>query len=261
MKTNDDLIQHLQQLLDQASSARTKRWWEQYLRHVIPFRGVGIPEIRTQLARWREATGVAAWPLERQLKLALQLFEPPVAEDKLAGILFLQNYLYDRLPWAMLIERYEQLYARNLIFDWSTCDWFGVRVLGPTIARHGRPCARAVAAWRDADDLWQARSSVVAFVPVAANTAFYSLILDSCAVVIRRDERFAKTAVGWMLREMSKHDGPRVLAFLDANLQWFSLEALRNALKYFEKAAQGRYLRQYTPRASISRRGPHGQHR
>jgi 3-methyladenine DNA glycosylase AlkD len=205
---------------------------------------VGIPEIREELALWGQEHSLAAWSLEDQLRLALALFESSLAEDKLAGILYLQGHLYDRLSWKALLREYEGLFSKGLIFDWNTCDWFGVRVLGPTIALHGLPPARAIAAWQRAEDLWQARASVVAFVPVAGDPRFHPLVYDACRVLILREERFAKTAVGWVLREISGYDKEGVRAFVEAHLREFSIESLRNALKSFTKEDRDRYVRQ-----------------
>ena len=57
----------------------------------------------------------------------------------------------------------------------------------------------------------------------------------SCQVLIRREERFAKTAVGWVLRDISKYDPAFVMRVVEENLVHFSTESLRNALKYFAK--------------------------
>jgi 3-methyladenine DNA glycosylase AlkD len=57
-------------------------------------------------------------------------------------------------------------------------------------------------------------------------------------VLIRREERFAKTAVGWVLRDLSKHDSAVVKDFVDQNLRYFSAESLRNALKYSPETAR-----------------------
>lgn len=139
------------------------------------------------------------------------------------------------------------------IFDWNICDWFCVRVLGPTIALHDGDCAQAIAAWRSADNLWQARASVVAFMPVTDQTEHYPLIYSACATLIQREERFAKTAVGWILRDMSKHDSAGVVAFIEQHLASFSLEALKNAIKYEAKDLQQRLVTQFKGRrADIS---------
>ncbi|MEW5976797.1 MAG: DNA alkylation repair protein [Acidobacteriota bacterium] len=248
MKTAGHLIKQLQQALDQVASQKTKQWWQKYLREVIPFRGVAIPEIRNQLAQWREASGLSTWEKHDQLLIALQLFESSVAEDKLAGILYLQDYLFDRFEWKDLVEKYRYLYLNDLIFDWNTCDWFCVRVLGPTIANNGLPCAEAIAGWARTENLWQARSSVVAFVPVSADSRYYPLIYRSCHFLIRREERFAKTGVGWILRELSKHDQNGVQEFVQSHLESFSRESIKNALKYFNDSDQKSYLKWFKTR-------------
>ena len=245
MSIYPDQVLSLQTLLAQNAVSKTKAWWEGYMRGAIPFRGVGIPVIRKLLAEWRQVEGIATWGLADQLGLALQLFESPIAEDKLAGILFLQDYLYDQFSWEILLEKYAGLYARGLIFDWNTCDWFCVRVLGPTIAKHGSACASALAAWAAAENLWQARSAVVAFIPVTAESAYHPLIYTACSRLIRREERFAKTAVGWILHDLSKLDETTVRQFVDQNLSFFSVEALNNALKYFEAAERKEYLKKF----------------
>ncbi len=239
---NRTLIQKHQTALDAIATEKTKLWWEKYMKQVIPFRGVGIPANRELLATWRIENGVDAWPLEEQLAIALAFFEEPMAEDKLAGILYLQNHLYDKLPWQMLIGQFERVYAKELIFDWNVCDWFCVRVLGPMIQVSGLACAQAIAGWHQANYLWQARSSVVPFVNLATDRQYYPIIQEACSTLINRDERFAKTAVGWILREISNHDKAFVTAFVEDNLTAFSKESLGNAIKYFDKDQKRAYL-------------------
>lgn len=236
------LVRRLQDTLDGLSSGATKAWWQRYLKGAIDFRGVGIPQIRSALADWRSAGGVASWPADDQFALALRLIEEPVAEDKLAGVLFLQEYLYGAVPWRESVRQYGSLFDRGLIADWNTCDWFCVRVLGPTIAAHGRACARTVSGWSRSPGLWKARASVIAFVPVMAQVGYHPLVLRSSAVLIRRDERFAKTAVGWILRELAKHDPGTVIAFVDEQLPYFSTERVRNALKHLPEATRRKFL-------------------
>jgi 3-methyladenine DNA glycosylase AlkD len=90
---------------------------------------------------------------------------------------------------------------------------------------------------------WQARCSVVAFVSVKQRTAYYPLIAGSCATLIKRPERFAKTGVGWILREISKEDPGWVLSQINKSPSDFSRESLRNALKYFSPDISAQYLR------------------
>lgn len=242
--SHQELIKAHQLALEAEASEKTKQWWEKYMKGVIPFRGVGIPQNRELLAEWRKSNGIDKWSLEEQLELALAFFNEPIAEDKLAGILFIQNFLYNKLPWETLLGRYEEIYEKKLIFDWNICDWFCVRVLGVIIKENGEQCAKAIASWKDAEYLWQARSSVVPFVNLASDSNYYPYIQEACAVLIDREERFAKTAVGWVLRDISKHDKKFVISFVEDNLKSFSRESLGNALKYYEKDKKNEYLQE-----------------
>jgi 3-methyladenine DNA glycosylase AlkD len=242
MNQTKDLIHNFQQKLDQVSSTNTKEWWEKYLKHVIQFRGVGIPKIREMLSSWRTKSGIESFTKEEQLELALAFFQESFAEDKLSGILLLQYYLYDQFDWRFLIKRYETLFDEKLIFDWNTNDWFCIRVLGPTIAKYGIPCAEEIVKWKDAKYLWQARSSVVAFVKVSSNKNYYPFMQETCQVLIKREERFAKTAVGWILRDISKHDINLVLDFINNNIQYFTNESLKNATKYLDQNIKRKFL-------------------
>lgn len=232
MKNDHDCIAELQRRLEAASSEKTRLWWERYLRGAAAFRGVGIPQIRELLSAWRQDTGVAALSMPEQLEIALALFEVPITEDKLAGVLLLQDYLRTGFDWKHLLPRFERLYERNLIYDWNTCDWFCVRVLGPTLAENGMPFARALSGWRNAEHLWQARSAAIPFTKVAHDATYYPVMQTICESLIKRPERFSKTAVGWLLRDVSRHDEAFTVSFLGSHIDHFSVESARNALKY-----------------------------
>jgi 3-methyladenine DNA glycosylase AlkD len=241
-------IQTLYARLQDQAVPETKTWWEGYMKHVIPFRGVKMPVVRSVLHRWYEAEALATnLSLPQQKNLALKLFQGEFTEDKLAGILFLQEIL---LPAGALycsedLPRFSALFTEDWIYDWNVCDWFCVKVLGPLIRLEGEACATAISTWHQAENLWQARCSVVAFVPESANQAYYPSIEESCRVLIRREERFAKTAVGWILRDISKYDEPLLKTFLDHNLEHFSLESLRNATKYLAKPEQTDFIQRF----------------
>jgi 3-methyladenine DNA glycosylase AlkD len=117
-------------------------------------------------------------------------------------------------------------------------------VLGATIKQNGEQCAKAITSWKDAKYLWQARSSVVPFVNLASESSYYPYIQEACVVLIGREERFSKTAVGWVLRDISKHDEQFVVSFVDNHLKSFSKESLSNALKYFDKEKKNEYLQE-----------------
>ena len=164
------LVPNLQQRLEARANPKTKAWWESYLKHVIPFRGVKMAHIRAELHGWLGAEGIMeTHSVEEQKQLALSLVRETHCEDKLAGILFLQEVLLPagEIDWRADLPRFAALFQEGHIYEWNTCDWFCVRVLGPLAQREGAGCARAISAWRTSDNLWQRRASGVAFVNLA----------------------------------------------------------------------------------------------
>lgn len=53
--------------------------------------------------------------------------------------------------------------------------------------------------------------------------------------LIRWEERFCKTSVGWVLREYSKRDPAFVIRFLEAHREWTTPEVVKNARKYIDQ--------------------------
>ena len=151
----------------------------------------------------------------------------------------------DKIDYLKTVPRYKKLFTDNLIFDWNVCDWFCVRVLGPTIKKSENACAKWISGWRGSDNIWQSRASLVAFVNLAENKEYYPLIKKSAEILVRRKERFRKTAVGWIMREIARHDKIFVRDFLKSNLRFFSRETLRNATKHFGKEEKKEWLESY----------------
>lgn len=56
------------------------------------------------------------------------------------------------------------------------------------IKKNGKQCAGAIASWKDAEYLWQARSSVVPFVNLASETHYYQEVKEVCSILIGSGE-------------------------------------------------------------------------
>lgn len=234
MKHNSHLIEKLQLRLESVKQEKTKKWWEGYMRHVISFRGVNLSAIRDELKKWHTSEHIDSLSIDQQRRLAFDFFESEYAEDKLAGVLFVELYLQD-LDWKMLLKETEDLFSKQLIYDWNVCDWYCIRILKPLIERNGMSCAKHISSWHSADYVWQARASLVAFCYLTMEKNYIPLFMKSASILIQRKERFAKTAVGWVLREHSKTDKNAVVDFVKRYRADFSTESINNALKYFSK--------------------------
>lgn len=223
---------NLLSMLQKGASEKKRSWWNNYLKGVIEFRGIGIPAIREILKRWYEVESIIELPFSDQHLISLELLGEKMAEDKLSGILMMQIFLVDQIPWEKHLSQLELIYKKGSIFDWNTCDWLCVRVIGPLIKRNEAKCAEKVLSWHKAENLWQARSALVSFVNLVQTDQYHSSVFSACQSLLRREERFSKTAVGWVLREISKSSPESVLGFMEEELEGFSLESLKNALKY-----------------------------
>jgi 3-methyladenine DNA glycosylase AlkD len=235
-------IQDLQTRLDRDADPATKAWFEAYLKGVIPFRGLKLPQVKVITKAWYKS--IAKFPLADQTAIAFALLAESYSEDKLAGIVLLQEQL---IPLAAIdqtdLTRFAQVFQSGAIGDWSTCDWFCLRVLTPLVKREGETWARAIAAWKDAENLWQRRASCIPFVTLAKQgdrvfPGFTDLILEVGETVVQSDQRFSQTAVGWLWRELWVAEPERVVDAIEANITQFSSEGLRYATEKMSREAQ-----------------------
>jgi 3-methyladenine DNA glycosylase AlkD len=251
----EGLIDGLQLRLGAHATAARREWWTKYLRGAASFRSVKMKDVRTAAHGWFEGVRLAEHlSVGQQKDLALMLLEEDYTEDKLAGVLFLQEILLPAgaLDWHSEVPRFARLFDRGYIRDWSICDWFCVKVLGPLIEQQGEACARAISEWRKADSVWQRRASVVTFVNLAGKgdrtfPGFTEMVLENCSRLLGSQERFAQTGVGGILRELSRSDQGRGIKFVEANQARFSREALKNAIKYLPPGVAEPLLQAHLP--------------
>ena len=236
--------------LKKKANPGTKKWWEGYVKDSAPFLGVKMADIRTIVHLWHQTQVAEIIDPGQQLDLALLLFEGQFTEEKLAGTLFLQEILIPihGINCSADVDKFSNLFSKQLIYDWNICDWFSIKVLGSLIKLYGMPCAEKISAWYSTADLWQARASIVAFVPVVATVQYYPLIKKSCDFIIKREARFAKTAVGWILRDISKYDQEWVIQVLHQNIQYFTVESMKNAIKNFDAQDRAEFRKMYQER-------------
>jgi 3-methyladenine DNA glycosylase AlkD len=175
----------------------------------------------------------------------LVLLYQSYSEDKLAGILLLEEKLVP--GGAIVVETFlpqvVQVFQAGAIVEWSTCDWLCMRALNALMRREGESCARAIATWQAADNLWQRRASCIPFVSLAKQgdrffPGFVALLLGVCGTVVMSPERFSQTAVGWLLRELWLAEPEQVVELVETKLSNFSSEGLRYATEKMPREEQ-----------------------
>ncbi len=105
------IIAELQGRLDAVADPATKEWFENYLKYAIGYRGVKTPVVARIVGEWRRERGLGGLSDEDQLGVARSLVEESLAEDKFAGILYMQKYLVRRTAPKRLLEVAEGLFA------------------------------------------------------------------------------------------------------------------------------------------------------
>jgi 3-methyladenine DNA glycosylase AlkD len=225
-------VGELRTILQHSGLPQKKKWWENYLKHEIEFWGTPTPDIRRIVGEW--VGGIAPEPGDLRAA-AWELLRGPVAEEKLAALLILQEHLIPRFaiePDRDLAE-IEAIFDEGAIWEWNTTDWMCVRVLGPLIAQHGGTAGRQVARWTDAPGLWRRRAAGVSFVNLVVEPDAFpgmtSLVMDTCAANVMDGARFSQTGVGWVLREVSLNSPDLVYDFVARHRDSMSTEAIRMA--------------------------------
>ncbi len=175
--------------------------------------------------------GLSKKPFSQQRTFLNQLMKNEYTEHKLAAILFLQLYGHGTHPEKTL-QLVSNWFDQHWVSDWNVCDWLCVRILSPLLDQSPRSALKAFQLWNKDPYLWKARASLVPFAQCKSLKDHKNSIRDLSEILIQREERFCKTAVGWVMREYSKIDQIFVRSFLDEFSESSTREVVRNATKY-----------------------------
>ena len=221
--------------LRRSGSTKKAAWWNQYMKGEIPFLGVGIPEIRNVFLDRDKESSFTRLTMNKQVALVNGLMRGTYAEEKLAAILYVQLFWMEWMKAGFLMNLVSDWFDDRYIHDWNTTDWLCVKILAPLVDSGDPEVIWKLKRWNRDPYLWKARASLVPFAR-AKTIADHARVIDRLAdTMIRREERFAKTAVGWVLREYSKHDVEFVMDFLSRHVKHTTTEVKRNALKYYRE--------------------------
>lgn len=223
------LIASLQAMQD----AQKAKWLENYVKHNVKSYGVGIPKIREMVQLLEKDNQISGKGLTEQTAFLNDLMSDIYTESKLAAIVFIQLY-WKTDKAAEILELSSYWFDNQWITDWNICDWLCVRLLSSLIDECPDLAIPVFAQWNQSANLWQARASLVPFAQCKSLSGYVKIIIRFSEVLINREERFCKTAVGWVLREYSKIDHWVVTDFLEQYKNYTSKEVVANATKYLK---------------------------
>ena len=218
-------------ILHSKQDDKKAQWLENYVKHDIKSLGVGIPELRNILIDFEKECSLTSQSWELQADFLNNLMENQFTESKLTAILYLQLFCKSTFEDEILKISSEWI-DKHWITDWNVCDWLCVRLLTPILDRSPEQAISAFEKWNQDANFWKARASLVPFAMSKTLMHHSSIVFQFSSVLIQRPERFSKTAVGWVLREFSKHDAKFVIDFIEVFKQHTTKEVVKNALKY-----------------------------
>lgn len=215
--------------------------------------------VRACVVRWWSDHGLGTHPGVVGKRIALTLLEQKSIDHQLAGIVVAGELLADHLR-ASDLAVYERLLATRLISDSRVIDAFSVKVLGTLLHRvRGRAdVARVLVQWRHADTVAQRRAACLAFTALApqgdaALPNLAQLVFTLCSAVVWSVENLDQTAVGWLLRELSRAEPTRVEAFVRRHARFMSRECLRAAIERMPSARQTELVTHWKRATSLRR--------
>jgi 3-methyladenine DNA glycosylase AlkD len=225
-------IEIIHKELKKYSNPKKAKWLENYIKHDIKSLGVGIPEIRSIIQRVCKQNKLNEFSPADQKIFLDELMKQDYTEYKLAAIIYVRLYLKDT-DVKFQLSMISNWFDKNWVSDWNVCDWLCVRLLSPLVDKYPEPTIAELKKWNKDKYLWKARASLVPFAQCKFLKEHLNIVEKFANVLILREERFCKTAVGWVLRETSKSDKKFVVDFLRINKQHTIPEIMKNATKYF----------------------------
>jgi hypothetical protein len=228
-----DPVADLRVRLNREATDPARAFWTRYLKGIGAFHGVPMAKVRACVRTWWSEHGLDVHPAAVGKRVAIALIEQPMVEEKLAGILVLQDLLGSHLR-ATDLTAFARLFATESLAEWNVVDWFVMKVLVTLLDRPQgrREVMRAIAQWRTSESMWARRAACLAFVKLAptGDPMVTEHVLTISATVVWSIERHDQTAVGSVLRELSRAEPARVEAFLRKHALLMSKEAFKLAI-------------------------------
>lgn len=182
-----------------------------YHKTVRPYLGIKVPVVDAMADEWR-----AQCSLADRLTLAAALWDSNIHEARIGAAKLLTQARIkpeDDGAWA-LIQSWVPQFDAWAIAD-HTCKAAEKRITADPLR------INAVQAWTTSENMWVRRAALVATLPFAKQNfpkpvelQIRDQVLGWAAGYCDDRDWFIQKAVAWWLRDLSKHDVPRVTAFL-----------------------------------------------
>ena len=194
--------------------------------------GLSNPQIDGLTKEWR-----AVLDVPKRVAVADGLWQTDVYEARLAAAKLLTQARLrpdDTAAWELIASWTSD-------FDsWAIADHASMAAQKRLVADPTR--LDTVETWIATDHLWTRRAALVSTLPWTkqnhpkpAELEARDRVLSWAARLVPDHQWFIQKAIGWWLRELSKHDAARTLAFVSAHGDQMKPFAVKEALRYLRK--------------------------
>ena len=198
---------------------------KRYLKSELEFFGVTVPEMRRVVAGavrgypGLDGAGMVAW--------AVALWGEPVHERRMAAVEIL-TLAASRLGAGQLAV-VERLVRES--GTWALVDGLACNVAGEIALRDPRSWP-VIDGWAEDADFWVRRSALLALLRgIRSRQPDLARFTRYAEPMLPEREFFIRKAIGWVLREISKHDPAWVASWTELHLSVMSGVTFREAVR------------------------------
>lgn len=186
--------------------------------------GVANPVIDRLVRDWRSEGDQNAW-----VELAAGLWETDIHEARIAAAKLVDRRRMDsdQMTWNLIAGWVSDFDA------WAVADHASIAGQKRVVADPRR--VSEVEEWTTRDHMWSRRAALVITLPFAKDTRHTEIrtrVLGWAATYVSDPEWLIQKAIGWWVRELSKHDPDAARAFLAEHGDSMKAFARREASKY-----------------------------
>ncbi len=219
--------------LEALSDPERARGMRQYHKLERPYLGLSNPQVDALTKEWR-----ARLTVPERVQLSAGLWQTNIFEARLAAAKLLTQARLrpdDSEAWALISSWTPD-------FDgWAIADHACIAGQKRLVADPTR--LDLVETWISSDHLWTRRAALVSTLPWTkqnhpkpAELEARDRILGWAAQMVTDHQWFIQKAIGWWLRELSRHDPDRTRKFIAANRDGMKPFAVKEALRHLNKS-------------------------
>jgi 3-methyladenine DNA glycosylase AlkD len=114
---------------------------------------------------------------------------------------------------------------------WDHVDGIAADLINPLLKKFPLEMKEILKQWIKDDDLWIRRTAILSQLRFKSDTD-YEMLFDFCMRCLHEKSFWIRKAIGWALREYSKHEPDKVRMFVNENHEAMSGVSLKEASKY-----------------------------